>query len=76
VRHWNRLPKIVDLTILEAFKARLDGTLSNLVYWELSMPTSGELEQNDFKGPFQAKPFYDFLVNSMNSSQNGLYQNM
>jgi len=32
VRHWNRLPsKVVDAPYLEAFKARLDGALSNLV---------------------------------------------
>ena len=32
VTHWNRLPrKVVDAPSLEAFKARLDGALSNLV---------------------------------------------
>ena len=32
VRHWNRLPsKTVDALSLEAFKARLDGALSNMV---------------------------------------------
>ncbi|KGL88115.1 hypothetical protein N301_11689, partial [Charadrius vociferus] len=32
VRHWNRLPReVVDASSLEAFKARLDGALSNLV---------------------------------------------
>jgi len=32
VRHWNRLPReAVDVPCLEAFKARLNGTLSNLV---------------------------------------------
>ncbi|KFP20383.1 hypothetical protein Z169_01126, partial [Egretta garzetta] len=32
VRHWNRLPReIVDAPSLEAFKARLDVALSNLV---------------------------------------------
>ena len=32
VRHWNRLPsKAVDAPSPEAFKARLDGALSNLV---------------------------------------------
>jgi len=32
VRHWNRLPReVVDSPSLEAFKARLDGALSNLV---------------------------------------------
>ena len=32
VRHWNRLPReVVAGPSLEVFKARLDGTLSNLV---------------------------------------------
>jgi len=31
-RHWNRLPiKVVDAPSLEAFEARLDGALSNLL---------------------------------------------
>ena len=33
VRHWNRSPReVVNAPSLEAFKARLDGALSNLVY--------------------------------------------
>ena len=32
VRHWNRLPReVVDVPCLEMFKARLDGSLSNMV---------------------------------------------
>ncbi|KFR04442.1 hypothetical protein Y956_16329, partial [Nipponia nippon] len=32
VKHWNRLPReVVDAPSLEAFKARLDGALSNLI---------------------------------------------
>jgi len=32
MRHWNKLPsEVVNASSLEAFKARLDGTLSNLV---------------------------------------------
>jgi len=32
VRHWNRFPReVVDVRSLEAFKARLDGALSNQV---------------------------------------------
>ena len=34
-RHWHRLPREpVDAPSLEVFKARLDGALSNLVWWE------------------------------------------
>ena len=39
VRHWNKLPReAVDAPFLEAFKARLDGAVSDLVYRELSLP--------------------------------------
>ncbi|KFP15593.1 hypothetical protein Z169_02641, partial [Egretta garzetta] len=32
VKHWNRLPReVVETPSLEAFKARLDGALSNLI---------------------------------------------
>ncbi|KFP18196.1 hypothetical protein Z169_01382, partial [Egretta garzetta] len=32
VKHWNRLPReVVEAPSLEAFKARLDGALSNLI---------------------------------------------
>jgi len=47
---------------LEVFKARLDGSLSNLVYWEMSLPIAGGLELDDLKGPFQPKPFYDSMT--------------
>jgi len=39
VRHWNRLSReFVDAPYLQAFKARLGGVLSNLVYWKVSLP--------------------------------------
>ena len=48
VRHWNRLPReVVDAPSLEAFKARLDGALSNLVWWKVSLPMAGALELED-----------------------------
>ncbi|KFP20988.1 hypothetical protein Z169_09415, partial [Egretta garzetta] len=32
VKHWNRLPReVVEAPSLEAFKARLDGSLRNLI---------------------------------------------
>ena len=32
VRHWNKLPReVVDTLLLAAFKARLNGALSNLI---------------------------------------------
>jgi len=42
VRHWNRLPsEVVNAPLLEVFKARLDGALSNLVEREVSLPIAG-----------------------------------
>lgn len=52
----------VDDPSLEAFKARLDRALSNLIKWELSLPIAWRLEL-DLKGPFQPKPFYDSMFN-------------
>jgi len=38
VKHWHRLPReAVAAPSLEAFKARLDGALSNLVWWKMSL---------------------------------------
>jgi len=37
VRHWKTLPReVMDSPFLEVFKARLDRTLSNLVWWKVS----------------------------------------
>ena len=48
VRHWNRLPsEVVNALSVEAFEARLDGALSNLVWREVSLPVAGELELDD-----------------------------
>ena len=48
VRHGNRSPReVVDAPSLEVFKARLDGALGNLVWWEVSLPMAGELELSD-----------------------------
>ena len=42
VTHWNRLSKeAVDAPSLEAFKARLDVTLSSLVWWLATLHTAG-----------------------------------
>jgi len=38
VRHWHRLPReVVAVPSLTVFKARLDGALSNLVWWKVPM---------------------------------------
>ena len=48
VRHWHRLPsEAVDAPSLEVLKARLDGALGNLVWWEVFLPTAGGLDLDD-----------------------------
>jgi len=45
VRHWHRLPReAAAAPSLSVFKARLDGALSNLVWWKVSLPLAGGLE--------------------------------
>ena len=46
--HWHRLPReVVDVPSLAVFKARLDGALSNLVWWKVSLPMTGGVELDD-----------------------------
>jgi len=63
VRHWHRLPReAVAVTSLAVFKARLDGALSNLVWWKVSLLIAGRLELDDLQGPRPAQTilwFYD-----------------
>jgi len=48
VKLWHSLPReAVDAPSLEVFKARLDGALSNLIYWEMSLLMAGGLEPDD-----------------------------
>jgi len=48
LRQWPRLPRhAVDALSLAVFKARLDGTLSNLVWWKVSLPKAGGLKLDD-----------------------------
>ena len=63
VTHWNRLPKeVVDAPSLEAFKARLDVALGNLVWWLVTLHIAGGLKLNYHCGPFQPRPFYDSVI--------------
>jgi len=62
VKHWNRfLREAVEAPSLEAFKARLDGALSNLVWLKMSPLTAGRLGYMTSISPFQPKAFYDKL---------------
>jgi len=45
---WPRLPtEAVAAPSLAGFKARLDGALSNLGWWKMSLLMAGGLEQDD-----------------------------
>ena len=62
VTHWNWLPKeVVDAPSLEAFKARLDVALGSLVWWLATLHIAGGLKLTDHCGPFQPRPFCDFM---------------
>jgi len=42
VKHWHRLPRdAVATPSLEVLKAKLDGALSNLVWWKMSLLMAG-----------------------------------
>jgi len=48
VKHWPRLPReAVVAPCLAEFKARLDGALSTLGWWKVSLPMAGGLEPDD-----------------------------
>jgi len=48
VRHWPRLPReAVAAPSLAGFKVRLDGALSNLGWWKISLLVAGGLEPDD-----------------------------
>jgi len=48
LRPWHRLPReAAPAPSLAVLKARLDGTLSNLVWWKVSLPMAGGLQPDD-----------------------------
>jgi len=52
VKHWPRLSReAVAAPSLAGFKARLDGALSNLGWWEMSLLMAGDWNQMSFKVP-------------------------
>lgn len=57
-------PGNVDVPSLEIFKARLNETQSNLVWWRVSLSMAGELELDDFQDSFQHKNILGFYVAS------------
>jgi len=70
VRPWPRLPRAaVAAPSLAGFKARLDGALSTLGWWKLSLLMAGGLEPDELSGPFQPKPSYDSMVLSWSATK-------
>jgi len=52
VRRWHRLPReAVAAPFVAVFKARLDGALSSLVWWKMSLLMAGGWNQMIFKVP-------------------------
>lgn len=48
VRHWNKLPReTMDVPSLEVFKARVDGALSSLDKWKVSLPCGSRVGLDD-----------------------------
>ena len=48
VKHWPRLPReAVAAPSLAGFKARLDGALSNLGWWKMSLLMAGVFEPDE-----------------------------
>ena len=71
VRHWHRLPReAVDAPSLEEIKARLDGFLVNLMWWEVPLPMAWGWNHVVLLGPFQFKPFGGYAA----AQRNPLYR--
>jgi len=52
VKHWHRLPReAVAAPSLAVFKARMDGALSTLGWWKMSLPMARGWNQMIFKVP-------------------------
>lgn len=62
VKHWNRfLRETVDDPFLELLNVKLDGALSNLIFFYVAAYFR-MLHYMTFKGLFQCKPFYDSMI--------------
>ena len=62
VKPWPRLPReAVAVPSLAGFKAKLDGALSTLGWWNMSLLMAGQMEPDELQGPSQPKPFSDSM---------------
>jgi len=55
----------VDAPSLQAFKARLDVALGSRVWWLVTLHIAGGVKLDDLCGPFQPRPFYNFMIHAM-----------
>jgi len=63
VKPWNGLSReVVNAPSLETSKARLDGALSSLGWWKMSLLMAEGLDWMASKGPFQPKPSHDSVI--------------
>jgi len=64
VRHWHRLPrKVVAAPSREVPNASLDRALSNLVWWEVSLPMAGSWNYVIFK--VHSNPNHSITINRL-----------
>jgi len=71
VRSWHRLPReAVAAPSLEVFKARLDGALSNLAEWKVSLLMAGGWNQMIFKVP--SNPYHSMILMKQQPENNVL----
>jgi len=60
VKPGHRFPReVVEAPSLETFQGRLDGALSTLLQWKMSLLTAGWVDEMASKGPFHPKAFCD-----------------
>jgi len=68
LRYWPRLSReAMDAPSLAVFKARLDGALSNLVWWKVSLPRAEGLDYTIFECHSLPKPFHDSVIHMPSS---------
>ena len=58
----------MDAPSLEAFKARLDVALGSLVWWLAALHIAWGLKLDEHCGPFQPRPFYDYIKSTTDAN--------
>ena len=71
MRHWNRLPSEAGDALSGSIQGQAGWGCEQSGLWEVSLPTAEGLVQDDLKGPFQPKPFYDSINQTFSSTDIG-----